>query len=132
MGRVKARLAATIVPRRALCVSRSPSSTGRILVVTRDALHVVAGDALVPLIAPLDVVDLSGGLALTSRELVEIGGARRALPPLDGAEPKALIALPDGAIIAVCHPQDQTAAAVMRLDRNGRVIWRNATPPPRC
>jgi len=126
---VKARLAATIdLGER--CALQVAELDGRIFVVTRGALHAVAGGALAPVIEPIDVVDLSGGLVLTPHELVEIGGARRALPPLDGAEPKALIALPDGAIIAVCHPQDQTAAAVMRLDRNGRVIWRNATPPP--
>jgi hypothetical protein len=103
---------------------------GRILVVTRDGLYAVGDDALVPVIAPLDVTDLSGHLVLTPDEVVEIGGARRALPPLEGALPAALVALPDGAIVATCHWQNKAAAAVMRLDRDGRLIWRNATPPP--
>jgi hypothetical protein len=126
---MKARLAATIdLGER--CAFHVTELDGRILVATRDTLHAVAGDALEPLISPIGVTDLSGRLVLTPHELVEIGGARRPLPALDGAEPTALVALPDGAIVAVCHAQDKTAAAVMRLDRNGRVIWRNATPPP--
>jgi hypothetical protein len=103
---------------------------GRLLVVTDDAIHEVAGDTLAPVIASIDVIDLSRHLALTPHHLVEIGGATHALPPLDGAVPAALVALPDGAIVAVCEPRDPTAAAVLRLGRDGRLIWRTATPPP--
>jgi hypothetical protein len=103
---------------------------GRLLVVTDDAIHEVVHDTLVPMIASIDVIDLSRHLVLTLRHLVEIGGARHALPPLDGAVPKALVALPDGAIVAVCEPRDPAAAAVLRLGRDGRLIWRTATPPP--
>jgi hypothetical protein len=103
---------------------------GRLIVVTDDAVHEVVGDKLVPLISPIDVIDLSRHLVLTREHLVEIGGATHELPPLDGAVPQALVALPDGAIVAVCEPRDTSAAAVLRLGRDGRLIWRTATPPP--
>jgi hypothetical protein len=103
---------------------------GRLLVVTDDGVHEVVRDTLVPVISSIDVTDLSRHLVLTPQQLVEIGGAAHALPPLDGAVPEALVALPDGAIVAVCEPRDKAAAAVLRLGRDGRLIWRTATPPP--
>jgi hypothetical protein len=102
---------------------------GRLLVVTDDAVHEVAGDTLAPVIASIDVTDLSRHLVLTPQHLVEIGGATHALPPLDGAVPQTLVALPDGAIVGVCDPRDPAAAAVLRLGRDGQLIWRTATPP---
>lgn len=103
---------------------------GRLLIVTEDAVHEVVGDTLAPVIRSIDVIDLSRHLVLTPHHLVEIGGATHALPSLDGAVPAALEALPDGAIVAVCDPRDKTAAAVLRLGRDGQLIWRTTTPPP--
>jgi hypothetical protein len=110
--------------------SQVAKAEGRLLVATYDAVHEIVGDALVPMIASIDVIDLSRHLVVTPHHLVEIGGARHALPPLDGAVPAALEALPDGVIVAVCDPRNKAAAAVLRLDRDGRLIWRTATPPP--
>ncbi|HEX3757998.1 MAG TPA: hypothetical protein VHW23_04810 [Kofleriaceae bacterium] len=102
-----------------------------ILVATRDAVHAVDGESLVPRIEAIEVVDMHGKLVLTPDRLLEVGGRSIALPPVAAGRSRAFAPVPGGgAIVAVSDFQDLAAAAVIRLDHDGHVVWHTEPRAP--
>lgn len=101
-----------------------------ILVATRDAVYAADGASLVPRIEAIEVVDLRGTRVLTPDRIVEVGGRSIPLPPAVAGRARAFVPAPDGAVVAVSDIQDRAAAAVIRLDRDGQVVWRTEVPVP--
>jgi hypothetical protein len=106
-----------------------PTDDG-IVVATRDAVYTVDGESLVPRIEAIEVVDLHGTHVLTPDRIVEVGGRSIPLPPAAAGRARAFAPVPDGAVVAVSDIQDRAAAAVIRLDRDGHVMWRTEVPAP--
>jgi hypothetical protein len=99
-------------------------------VASRDAIRVVCGDELEPLLDSITVRDFAGDRVLTDTELIRLDGSRVPLPRLDGARAWRFLPLSDGVLLGVDHDDRPDAAAVVRLDDRGAVVWRAPTPPP--